>query len=202
MYMLEITYKQMFLFITLVWIAVRAFLAFKKRGIDWNREALLITVFLCLIFIARIVYFPFHLVNGHIAHLVFDTNRILPFWTNLQPFTFLSTFYNYWQLNIIGNILMFIPVGIVWPLCFKKLDNIWKTVFAGVGLSLFIELSQLPFYQRNTDIDDLILNTTGVLMGAVIFFLIKKRLNHSKHKDVCQTIIILENEAKGIFCIM
>jgi glycopeptide antibiotics resistance protein len=77
-------------------------------------------------------------------------------------------------MNIIGNIAMFIPVGIIWPICFKKLDNIGKTILAGAGFTLLIELSQLFCYGRHTDIDDLILNTTGVAIGAVIVFAIRK----------------------------
>ena len=76
---------------------------------------------------------------------------------------------------------MFIPVGIVWPCCFKKLDTIRKTVAAAFLFPLFIEISQLPFYDRCSDVDDLILNTTGIFLGAVIFFgvkQLKKRINH------------------------
>ena len=74
---------------------------------------------------------------------------------------------------------MFIPVGIVWPICFGKLDNIRKTVLAGLGLILFIELTQLLCLERHTDIDDVILNTSGVLLGACIIFAIRK--SHEKN---------------------
>ena len=74
---------------------------------------------------------------------------------------------------------MFIPVGIVLPICFRKLENIKKTVFAGVGLILFIELTQLICPERHTDIDDLILNTSGVAIGACIIFAIR-----NSRKDV------------------
>lgn len=175
--MLEITYTQMFIFITLVWIALRAFIAFRNRKIDWKREALLITVYICFVVIARIVYFPWHLEDGHIGKLVFDADRIIPVWCNFIPFTFLRETYDGWKMNIIGNITMFIPVGVSWPLCFKKLDNVWKAALAGFGLSLFIELTQIPFFDRSSDIDDLILNTAGALIGACIYFLIKKAKN-------------------------
>jgi glycopeptide antibiotics resistance protein len=78
--------------------------------------------------------------------------------------------YDGWQINIIGNITMFIPVGLAWPLCFKKLDTIGKTVLVGAGFPLFIEITQLPFYDRCSDVDDLILNTTGIFIGALIYF--------------------------------
>jgi glycopeptide antibiotics resistance protein len=82
--------------------------------------------------------------------------------------------YDGWQINIIGNITMFIPVGLAWPFCFKKLDTIGKTVLIGAGFPLFIEITQLPFYDRCSDIDDLILNTTGIFIGALIYFGIRR----------------------------
>ena len=77
-------------------------------------------------------------------------------------------------MNVIGNTAMFIPVGICWPLCFKKLDNLFKVIAAGAGLSLFIELTQLLSFERYTDVDDLILNTAGAGFGALIFFMVSK----------------------------
>jgi glycopeptide antibiotics resistance protein len=82
--------------------------------------------------------------------------------------------YDGWLINIIGNITMFIPVGLAWPFCFKKLDTIGKTVFVGAGFSLLIEITQLLFYDRCSDIDDLILNTTGIFIGALIYFGLKR----------------------------
>ena len=69
---------------------------------------------------------------------------------------------------------MFIPVGIVWPICFKQLDTFKKTVLAGAGFTFLIELTQLLCVGRHSDIDDLILNTAGVVIGACIVFSIRK----------------------------
>ncbi|MBQ0002890.1 MAG: VanZ family protein [Treponema sp.] len=51
--------------------------------------------------------------------------------------------YDGWQINIIGNIAVFIPLGIIWPFCFGKLNSVKKTAFTGFCFSLFIEISQL-----------------------------------------------------------
>lgn len=104
----------------------------------------------------------------------FDASKVIPPWVNLVPIVHLFDIYDGWQMNIIGNITMFIPVGIVWPICFKKIDTIGKTILAGTGFSLLIEITQLFFYERCSDIDDLILNTTGVAIGALIYFKYKK----------------------------
>ena len=171
--MFEITYKGLFLFITLTWIAVRVIFGFRNRKVDWKQEAKLLTVYICLVVIARIVYFPRHLVDGRIGSLYLEIDKIFPMWINLVPIVDLFETYDGWLGNIIGNITMFIPVGLAWPFCFRKLDTIRKTVMAGACFPLLIEITQLPFYSRCSDVDDVILNTTGIFIGALIYFGIK-----------------------------
>ena len=179
--MFEITYQGLFIFITLAWLAVRAFCDIKKKKVDWKQEVKLLTVYICLVVIARIVYFPMRLVEGRIASLILDVDQIFPLWINLIPVVHLFDIYDGWLINIIGNVTMFIPVGLAWPYCFKKLDTVGKTVLAGIGFPLFIEITQLPFYDRCSDVDDIILNTTGILIGTLIYFGVK-RLKHRNKK--------------------
>ncbi len=169
--MIEITYEKMLLAITAIWILVRAAVCINNKGFDWKRELRLLLFYVCIVVIARFVYFPLHHSEGRVATLVFEPSMLIPPWLNLTPLTFTHQRYDGWQVNIIGNVAMFIPVGIILPICFKKLNNIFKVTLAGFGMSLFIELSQLLFYDRGTDIDDLILNTTGAFIGAIFFFL-------------------------------
>ena len=178
--MFEITYKGLFIFITLAWTVTRAICGIKNKKVDWKYEAKLLTVYICLVVIARIVYFPMRLVEGRIASLVLDVDKIFPLWINLIPIAHLFDVYDGWLINIIGNVTMFIPVGLAWPFCFKKLDTLGKTVLVGAGFPLFIEITQLPFYDRCSDVDDLILNSAGILIGALIYFgikLLKNRKN-------------------------
>ena len=81
--------------------------------------------------------------------------------------------------NVIGNFSMFIPSGAVLPIVYRKLDSFRKVAGAGILLSLCIELLQLPFFQRTTDIDDLILNTAGVMVGYGIYSLVRKAAKRS-----------------------
>ena len=179
--MFEISYKDLFIFITLSWIATRAICGIKNKKVDLTYEVKLLTVYICLVVIARIVYFPMRLLEGRIANLVLDVDKIFPLWINLLPIVHLFDVYDGWLINIIGNITMFIPVGLAWPLCFKQLDTLSKTVLAGVGFPLFIEITQLPFYSRCSDVDDLILNSTGIFIGALIYFGVKS-LKNRKNK--------------------
>ena len=179
--MLEITYTGLFIFITLAWIATRAICGIKNRKVDWTYEVKLLTVYICLVVIARFVYFPLRLVEGRIANLVLDVEKISPLWINLIPVVHLFDVYDGWLINIIGNVTMFIPVGLVWPFCFQQLDTLGKTVLVGAGFPLFIEITQLPFFDRCSDVDDIILNTTGILIGALIYFGVK-RLKNRKNR--------------------
>ena len=181
--MLEITYTVLFVFITLAWIVTRVICGVKNHNVDWKYEAKLLTVYICLVVITRFVYFPLHREEGRVASLFLDIDRMFPLWINLVPIVHMFEVYDGYLINIIGNITMFIPVGLVWPCCFKKLDTIGKVVLAGGGITLFIEITQLPFYARCSDIDDLIMNTTGVFIGAIIYFCVKHLKNSKKMVD-------------------
>lgn len=69
--------------------------------------------------------------------------------------------------NSILNCLLFLPLGFSLPLLWKKYRKGCVCVFFGLFLSLFLELMQL-FTLRLTDVNDLITNTLGTVLG---FFL-------------------------------
>lgn len=86
----------------------------------------------------------------------------------------------------IENILLFIPLGFMLPCIWKKYEVLWKTALLGFAFSLIIELSQL-FNNRVTDLDDLLMNTLGALIGWVIFRLLKKHLLKLQNKVSVQS---------------
>ena len=70
--------------------------------------------------------------------------------------------------NTILNILLFVPLGFLLPTIWKEYRSAKKTLFAGLGISLLIEILQL-FTFRLTDIDDLITNTAGAILGYYLY---------------------------------
>ena len=173
--MLEITYFQLLIFISIIWIITRLDIAIKSKTFSLKRECQLLLVYVCIIVISRFVYFGFHLEDGKIPTLKIGFGDNIHEMISIIPFYFLVDRYDGYMMNIIGNIMMFIPVGIVWPICFSKLDTIRKNILAGAGFSLFIEVTQLFCLGRHTDVDDLILNTIGVAIGTCIVFLIRRK---------------------------
>ncbi len=75
--------------------------------------------------------------------------------------------------NIIGNLLLFIPLGILLPFISPKFQGVKNTLFTCFICSLFIEFCQLILSYfgtyRTSDIDDIILNTVSGLFGWLIF---------------------------------
>jgi glycopeptide antibiotics resistance protein len=133
-------------------------------------------MFVNLAVVIRFVFYPFFTVNGHVRPLMINLNSIQPLRINLIPFVNILDYDNKREaaINIIGNICMFIPTGIILPILYPRLDRFWKVLLAGAGLSLVIEMMQLFFPGSVSDIDDLILNTAGVAIGYGIYKLVHR----------------------------
>lgn len=180
--MTEISYTAMLICISVIWCVLRGAAAVKNKGIKWKREAALLTVYICIAVVVRFTFCPFGKVDGRIQPLLFDLGKIVPFWINLRPLVYLFDYPTKREiiLNLVGNIAMFIPLGIVWPAVFRQLDTPAKAIAAGAGFSLCIELLQLPFFGRATDIDDLILNSAGYIIGYGLYLVARTLIRRSR----------------------
>ena len=169
--MIEISFFAAEMIFMVIWLLLRAVVWFRQGRIDWKREAVLMLMYINLAVIIRFVFFPRALVNGRVQPLVFEAGAVFPLRVNLIPFVRLFGYGSARDIvwNVVGNTAMFIPGGIVLPVVYKKLDRFGKAAAAGAFISLCIEILQLPFAARATDIDDLILNTLGTAVGYGIF---------------------------------
>lgn len=169
--MLTISFFTAELAFTIIWLLTRLIVWKRQGGIPWKREAVLLLMYINLAVIIRFVFFPRALVEGHIQPLVFQASEAFPFRMNLIPLVHL---FNYGSVrdivwNVVGNAVMFVPTGIVLPIVYRSLNSFWKVTACGALISLCIEILQLPFASRASDVDDLILNTLGVVIGYVIY---------------------------------
>ncbi len=71
--------------------------------------------------------------------------------------------------NVVGNIAVFVPLGIILSVLFSKIA-VKKLIMRGFFVSLAIELIQLVFHLGICDIDDLITNTIGVIIGIALYW--------------------------------
>lgn len=170
-----ISYSELFLIITALWIFLRIIFAVKNKAVCWKYELKLLSIYICIVVIVRLVCFPLSPSGGQMEKLLVYTTKDVWNRLNLIPFAFMVELYDGWEINFFGNIAMFIPLGMALPFCFEKMDNIKTVTLAGFLSSLFIEISQMFMYNRGTDVDDLITNTLGAFIGAFLYFYFFKR---------------------------
>ena len=78
-----------------------------------------------------------------------------------------------WQrlaiVNLLGNVLMFLPLGFFPPLLWKGLRKLWKMLLGGTVIIVCVELIQLFCLVGKCDVDDLILNLVGIAVGYGLY---------------------------------
>lgn len=93
---------------------------------------------------------------------------------NLRPFSFLSSPYEMGVRRMIKqlilNVMMFVPMGFLLPAVFFRLQSFWKTGFVSLLCTASIETIQY-FIGRSSDIDDVLMNLLGGLLGYGLFLL-------------------------------
>ncbi|MDD3839476.1 MAG: VanZ family protein [Clostridia bacterium] len=73
------------------------------------------------------------------------------------------------KVNLLGNIIGFMPYGFLAPLLETDIKDYKKALKAGLFISLTFEVIQLITGLGSFDVDDLILNTLGTILGYAIF---------------------------------
>jgi glycopeptide antibiotics resistance protein len=74
----------------------------------------------------------------------------------------------FWVRQALGNLLFLLPVGLLGPLAYPALDRWWRILLLALAISVTIEVAQLWIPDRSADIDDVIVNVTGALLGYAI----------------------------------
>ena len=93
----------------------------------------------------------------HILYVRYDVNL------NLIPFAYMFSDLD----TTVLNVLLFVPLGIFLPLLWESFIPWWKTTLFGFSLSLLVEFLQL-FTYRATDVNDLMTNTLGAVLGWIL----------------------------------
>jgi len=74
-------------------------------------------------------------------------------------------------VNIFGNIFAFAPFGFMLPIISNQNRKFWNVTFLSLEFSLTVELIQLLFKVGIFDVDDIIMNTIGGMIGYLCFFI-------------------------------
>lgn len=115
---------------------------------------------------------------------------------NLQPFSsYLYAWNNFdfslW-LNIILNVLMFIPLGFLLPLINQRFKKWWLTYLTGLLLTITIEIIQYISKRGILETDDIINNLLGCMIGYGLWAVINAIYLKVKKQDIQIISIILK----------
>ena len=91
---------------------------------------------------------------------------------NLVPFIDVSLGRGDFLRQVFLNVIMTLPFGFLFPLTQNKRAKLGMTVFSCFCMSLGIELLQ-PFFDRSSDITDLITNVAGGVLGYGLYVIFK-----------------------------
>jgi glycopeptide antibiotics resistance protein len=130
-----------------------------------------LSVIIYVLFLAKVVLFkhvsPFDVFS---PHRVYFSEAV-----NTEPFRTIKAYMRVglntsgvYMENVLGNILIFMPMGLLLRLfCVKQkfISTILIVCLSSVGLELF----QYIFMLGSTDVDDVILNTLGGFLGVVVY---------------------------------
>ena len=143
--------------------------------------AALLVLLPCFLLLNRVVfhsrrrtalYFLFALYLAAVYHLTgLPTVFFITFDINLNLIPF-EIFTKELVLSLL-NMAMFVPLGFFLPLFLGKYRSLKHTMLFGLGATVTIELAQLLTY-RATDINDVITNSLGCVLGYACFRLLEK----------------------------
>ena len=126
-----------------------------------------------IVYISLVIYFVFF--SDHYGRVTGFTE----FRYNLTPFAEINRYLTYKEsftfenliTNLAGNILVFAPMGILIPIIRRKKTGFFYVLFLTLLFSLFIETVQLFTKVGVFDVDDLIMNTVGGVLGYILFLI-------------------------------
>jgi len=97
---------------------------------------------------------------------------------NVVPFRTIGIYLDnldsaFWVSQAIGNLLLLLPLGLFGPLVLPWLSRWWRVALLAVLVSACIETVQLQIPDRSADVDDVLINTLGALLGYGVLRLVR-----------------------------
>ena len=140
---------------TIIIVSIRLVYIFNnKENFVLHKELLM----LCFIIYILLLYYIVTFQDNN-----YGTNNFIPF-KEIFRYDVNSRLF---LKNVIGNVLLFVPFGI-FVTYYVKNDKVYQTLFLSILVSCSIEFAQ-SVIGRTADIDDVILNTIGGIIGYIIF---------------------------------
>lgn len=140
---------------------------------------------LFVVYLAALVYFMFF------AESFGRTEVQKDYAYNLELFREIRRFYQYRErlgmkavvLNLGGNVIGFMPCGFFLPIVSRRGRKWYNAILLCFGLSLCIEITQLWMRVGSFDVDDLLLNTLGGILGYGCNRIVQRIRIRRRHRE-------------------
>ena len=136
---------------------------------------------LFLIYIAAMVYFLFFSEELNRNSGPYEYNLVLLKEIKRGFWCYQNGMKKYFFLNVVMNVVAFMPLGFILPIISPKNRKFLNILALGFELTLLIELLQLFLRVGCFDVDDLLLNTIGAVLGYLLFKICYKLGEGMKH---------------------
>lgn len=146
----------------------------------------LFVIYIVLLFLVLVLKYPTGMLQGTFENILAGKTvirlrpRLVPFQTIMEYVGNARAINDWFVKNLACNLIMFMPYGFLVP-CFSKIKG-WKLIVSGCLLSVFIEILQYITAFGQMDIDDVILNTLGTVVGYAGFLIIRYMKRKIKSK--------------------
>jgi len=146
----------------------------KKRETIIRISGILFFMYSCLM-VWEVFVGPYRSYSGIRRYNLYPFKTIVDYFMNSRQYSFDVLF-----INLAANIVTFIPLGFFASLLFKRFSNIITVVVFSTITITVIETLQFVFNVGVFDIDDIILNTLGCIVGFTLYKIIKWILGKQK----------------------
>ncbi len=131
---------------------------------------------LFILYLAVLVYFTFF------AEFLGRVPGEREYAYNLELFKEIKRFYTYrhelgmmaFLINVVGNVVAFIPCGFFLPIVSRRGKSWYRCISFCFIVSLFIEITQIISRVGSFDVDDLLLNTIGGIVGYLLYQMVQR----------------------------
>jgi len=181
----------------------------KQLTVHWSREILIFLFTIYLFMVVSITLFPFPIGFHYQDEDFLQSINIVPLISVIENINQIGTAYDGDVLfmvsliirNVGGNILLLMPLGFLAPILWKKFRSVKAASLLGLYVSVTIELLQLfqrfgGGWGRITDIDDVIFNVLGTVIGYMVYVVILKigdKLNVKALRKLGTLLVVLNS---------